>query len=55
MTLPALKDGVSSFCKVWILCESIPSTHKTTLGPNALKGGVWTLLRINAEVGIELK
>jgi hypothetical protein len=46
MTLPALKGGVSSFCKVWILCGSIPQTNKTIPTPNALKGGVWTRLRI---------
>jgi hypothetical protein len=26
MTLPALKGGVSSFCKVQILCGAIPQT-----------------------------
>jgi hypothetical protein len=42
MTLPALKGGVSSVCKVWILCVSIPPTNKVIPGPNALKGGVCT-------------
>jgi hypothetical protein len=52
MTLPALK-GVSSFCKVWILCGSIPQTNKALPGSSALKLAresvqrVWTRLRIN--------
>jgi hypothetical protein len=48
MTLPALKDGVSSFCKVWILCVSIPQTNKTTPGPNAIK-----LLRVSGFLGMD--
>jgi hypothetical protein len=48
MTLPALKDGVSSFCKVWILCVSIPQTNKTTPGPNTLK-----LLRVSGFLGMD--
>jgi hypothetical protein len=46
MTLLALKGEVSSFCKVWILCVSNPQANKAMPGPNALKGGVWTRVRI---------
>jgi hypothetical protein len=49
MTLPALKGGVSSFCKVWILCgfnthtNNIFSAFETALKLPRRKAGSWVL------------
>jgi hypothetical protein len=45
---PRPEGRVSSFCKVWILCVSIPQTNKATPGPKALK-----LLRVSGFLGMD--